>query len=118
MSSLPERSSAVMVLSKSGSDGSLTIAAISAVWSANACSNAGMKCSGLISPKGGVSNGVCQAARRGFDMRSGSEAALLLWPDIALNDGFSVPSRAPWQAAFALDPRALFNDIAGRKRTL
>ena len=63
---MPERSSAVMVLAKSGAEGSCTIAAISAAWSAKACSKAGRKCSGSISAKGGVSNGVCQALRSGF----------------------------------------------------
>jgi hypothetical protein len=65
-SSFPERSSAVMVLAKSGVAGSWVMAAISAAWSAKACSNAGMKCSGVISANGGVSNGVCQAFSSGF----------------------------------------------------
>src|SRR5229473_1144602 len=65
-SSFPERSRAVMVFAKSGAEGSWVIAAISAEWSAKACSKAGRKCSGAISAKGGVSNGVCQACSSGF----------------------------------------------------
>ena len=63
---MPERSSAVMVLAKSGAAGSCSIAAISAAWSAKACSKAGRKCSGAISANGGVSNGVCHAFSSGF----------------------------------------------------
>src|SRR5258708_23912450 len=55
-----------MVFAKSGAEGSWVIAAISAEWSAKACSKAGRKCSGAISAKGGVSNGVCQACSSGF----------------------------------------------------
>src|SRR5258707_15086749 len=55
-----------MVLAKSGAEGSGVIAAISAAWSAKACSKGGRKCSGLISANGGVSNGVCHAFKSGF----------------------------------------------------
>ena len=61
-----ERSSAVMVLAKSGVEGSWMIAAISAEWSTKACSKAGRKCSGMISANGGVANGVSQAFRSGL----------------------------------------------------
>ena len=63
---MPERSSAVMVLAKSGVEGSWVIAATSAEWSAKACSKAGRKCSGAISANGGVSNGVCHGLSSGF----------------------------------------------------
>src|SRR6266478_4212787 len=55
-----------MVFAKSGAEGSWVIAAISAAWSAKACSNAARKCSGLISANGGVSNGVCHAFKSGI----------------------------------------------------
>src|SRR5262245_12986465 len=64
-----------MVLAKSGRVGSWVIAWISAAWSAKACSKAGRKCSGWISAKGGVSNGVCHGWSSGFVPASGAAAS-------------------------------------------
>ena len=55
-----------MVFSKVGGSGLPAIAAISASCSANARSNAGPKCSGLISPNGGTPNGVVQVLKNGL----------------------------------------------------
>src|SRR3977135_2252549 len=55
-----------MVLAKSGAEGTCSIAAISAAWSAKACSKAGRKCSGAMLANGGVSNGVCQGFSSGL----------------------------------------------------
>src|SRR5881396_2471400 len=72
-----------MVLAKSGTAGSWVIAAISAEWSAKARSKAGRKCSGRISAKGGVSNGVVHGRSSGFAGAS-EFAAFCFVSDIAI----------------------------------
>src|SRR6266436_8137597 len=110
-----------MVLAKSGNEGSWVMAAISAEWSAKACSKAGMKCSGAISAKGGVSNGVCQAANKGLAC-SGAEAVFSRVSDITNPDfvpirfrPFISRDRAFFQP-FALDGTGLYGEIAPLKQ--
>src|SRR5262245_15290882 len=55
-----------MVLSNVGLAFSPAIASISERFSANALSNAGMKCLGLTRSNGGISNGVVHLASKGF----------------------------------------------------
>src|SRR3954470_19316297 len=103
-----------MVLAKSAAVGSLVIAAISAEWSAKACSKAGRKCSGLISSKGGVANGVTQAFSSGLV----SESVVWRGSDITRPDfcgsivAASYSMRWGFFGPFGLAPGRLFGEIA------
>src|SRR6476661_4082911 len=110
-----------MVLAKSGAAGSWMIAPISAVWSAKACSNAGRKCSGLISANGGVSNGVCHACTSGFSracaMIAVSRVSAITISRFRRNSrGESYIMGWGFFAPFALDRSALFGEIAAPKQ--
>src|SRR3569833_511129 len=108
-----------MELAKSGAAGSLVIAAISAEWSAKACSKAGRKCSGLISSKGGVANGVTQAFScglvsesvfwRGSDIASPGLHGSIVAASYSMRWGFFGP--------FGLAPSRLFEEIAALEAT-
>src|SRR5262245_11211691 len=95
------------------------MAATSAERSAKACSKAGRKCSGLISSKGGVSNGVCQGRSSGLSCAPGSTVVarvsditkIPLSPQIY---GGIYSTRCGIFAPFALVRSCLFGEIAAR----
>ena len=101
------------------------MAAISAAWSAKACSKAGRKCSGAISANGGVSNGVCHAFSSGLCLGLRRRPCVCRVSDI---DKSRLSSRIDLRAnyitrsgffgPFALDSAGLFGEIAARKQDL
>ena len=63
---LPIRSSGSITVANSDGRGSVTMLAMSAVWSAIPRWKAGMKCSGLMDAKGAIPKGVVQVSSRGL----------------------------------------------------
>src|SRR4051812_35820329 len=110
-----------MVLAKSGVAGSCSIAAISAEWSANACTKAGRKCSGAISANGGVSNGVCHAFSSGLtgacEVTAVSKLSDMTIPRFRPQYTGQVISRdRGFFGPFALDSGGLFREIAAHQQ--